>query len=244
MIPRLTLAPTANRPGIRSACASEAGITLIEALLALVLSIVVGLAVFSMMEFSFRQTYNVAERVNANQRGRTTLERILLRLHSSCVAVSAVPVREKSNGVTLNILSKEGNQAYFGSMTEHSIYLSGTTLFDATYNSNPGGVAPNWTFPSTPTSVSTLLTNVSPPSGSTSIFQYSKYENGSLVPITATESMSKTVANSVAWVKITLLVAPETTTRSGGPTRSVELTSSTLLRFDPASSTGQNTPCT
>jgi Prokaryotic N-terminal methylation motif len=240
----MTFAPTHRvKRRIRAACADEAGFTLMEALVAVTLSVVVGLALFAMIEFSFRQTYNVSERVNANQRGRIALEQILLRLHSSCVAVSAVPVLAESSGTTLNILSKEGTQAYFGSMTKHSIYLSGTTLYDATYNST-GGVAPKWTFPSTPTSTRALLTNVSQ-SGATPIFQYFKYEGGGTLSAKAqTTPLTETEAKSTAAVTVGFTVAPGFTTRSSGPSRSVELSDTTLLRFDPSTTTGQNTPCT
>jgi type II secretory pathway pseudopilin PulG len=227
----------------RAAWASESGFTLVEALVASVLSVIIGLALFAMIEFSFRQTYNVSERVNANQRGRIALEQILLRLHSSCVAVSAVPVLAESSGTSLSILSKEGTQAYFSSMTKHRIYLSGTTLYDATYNSS-GGIAPHWTFPSTASSTRTLLTNVSQ-SGSTPIFQYYKYESGGTLSSTAqTTPLTEPEAKSTAAIAVAFTVAPEFTTRSSGPTRSVELSDTTLLRFDPSTTTGQNTPCT
>jgi Tfp pilus assembly protein PilV len=229
------------RPGER--IAGEAGVTLIELLVGLVVSTVVALALFAIIEFSFRQTYSVAERVNANQRGRLAMEEILQRLHSSCVAVSAVPVQTPSNETNLYLLSQEGTQPSFSSMTKHQIYLSGTTLYDASYIST-GGVAPHWTFPATPTSTSTLLTNVSQ-SGATPVFSYFKYETGGVLSTTPLAvPLTETTASTTDAVKIAFTVAPATSTRAGGPTRSVELTDTVLLRFDPSSTTGQNKPCT
>lgn len=220
---------------------SEAGLTLIEALLALSLSIVVGSALLTIIDFAFHQTNNLAERVNANQRGRTALEDILQRLHSSCVAVSAVPVLGESSGTSLDLLSQEGSQPYFSSMTKHRIYLSGTTLYDASYTSN-GGVAPHWTFPTTPTSTHTVATNVSQ-SGSTPIFRYYLYEGGSLSSTPQATPLGESEAKSTAAVAIAFTVGPESVTQKG-PSRSIEMSDTVLLRFDPASPTGQNTPCT
>jgi type II secretory pathway component PulJ len=225
----------------------EAGFTLIEVLVATITSMVVALALFAIIEFGFRQTASVAERVNANQRGRLAMENVLNYLHSSCVSVSAVPVLEKSTNSSLYILSQEGSQAFFTSMTRHRIYLaSNGTLYDAYYNST-GGIAPNWTFPAetSPTGTRVLLTNVSQ-SGSTPVFRYFKYEGGSLseteLPATAPSGLSAANAKATAAVTVTFTVAPETKAVTG-VSKSIELSNTALLRFDPASTTSQDTPC-
>ncbi len=219
----------------------ESGVTLVEALVALVVSIVVALAIFAMIDFAFRQTNNVAERVSANQRGRSALETIASRLHSSCVSVGAYPVRAESSGNELRVWSVEGTSAIFTSMTEHRIFLEGTTLYDSSYASS-GGTAPNWTFPSSGTK-RVLLTNVSQ-SGSEPIFKYFKYgAEGELSGTAQSVPLEKTEAERTAAVQITFIAGPESVTTKLGHTRSVELTDTVLLRFDPSSTSGQNTPC-
>lgn len=220
----------------------ESGFTLVEVLVATVTSLVVALALFAIIDFAFRQTSSVAERVSANQRGRLAMEYILTELHSSCVAVSAVPVLAESSGESLYLLSQQGSEAFFSSMTEHRIYLSGTTLYDATYNST-GGVAPKWTFSSTPSSTRIVLTGVSK-SGTTPLFRYYKYEGSTLPETELSEPLSAANAKLTAAVKIAFTVAPEETEVASKISKSIEMSDTALLRFDPASTTSQNTPCT
>jgi hypothetical protein len=233
---RLSARIRPRRPDLRS----EAGVTLIEVLVASITSIVGGLALFATVDFAFRQTSTVAERVNANQRGRLGMEYILTTLHSSCVAVSAVPILETSTGNELDMLSQTGEQAFFTSMTEHKIYLSGTTLIDESFESN-GGTAPNWTFSTTPKSKKTILTGVSQ-TGSTPLFRYFKYEGGKL-STTELATPLKKESKATAQVAIAFTVAPETSTIKSNVSRSVEMSDTALLRFDPASTIAQNTPC-
>jgi hypothetical protein len=229
-----------KRPDLRS----ETGVTLMEVLVASITSIVVGLALFATVDFAFRQTSSVAERVNANQRGRLAMEYVLTSLHSSCVAVSAVPILEKSKGEEMLLLSQTGEQAFFTSMTEHRIYLSGTSLIDASYEST-GGTAPNWTFPAlttTPKSTKTIVTGVSQ-TGSTPLFRYYKYEGGKLSTTELVTPLSKEGAKTTAQVAIAFTVAPETTSIKSNVSRSIQVSDTALLRFDPASTIAQNTPC-
>jgi type II secretory pathway component PulJ len=221
--------------------AGEAGFTLIEVLVATVTSVVVSLALFAILEVATRQTAGVSERVHANQRGRLAMEYLTNDLHSSCVAVTAVPVLSGSTGTSLELLSERGTNAFFTSMTKHRIYLSGTTLYDAQYPST-GGVVPHWTFATTPSQTSTILTGVSQ-SGATALFTYYKYENSTLTE-EKTTPLTEANAKLVAAVKLAMTVAPETKANSITKGKSIEVENTVLLRFDPASTTSQNTPCT
>ena len=234
------------RRSIRQRATDESGVTLIEMLVVCLTSIVVVLALFGLIDFSVRQTAGASERVHANQRGRLAMEYLVNALHSSCVAVAAVPVIEGSNGKELIILTETGTGAYFKAMTKHKYYLSGTTLYDAKYPSN-GGVAPKWTFPTSPTTISPILTGVSQ-SGSTPLFRYYKYEGSTLpeteLPTTGSEGLSKENAKLTAAVKIAMTVSSETKATTITVGKSIELSDTVLLRFDPASTTSTNTPCT
>ena len=170
------------------------------------------------------------------------MEYISNDLHSSCVAVTAVPVLSGSTGTSLELLSERGSNAFFTAMTKHRLYLSGTTLYDAVYPST-GGIVPHWTFSSTPASTSTILTGISQ-SGATPLFRYYKYESSTLPETVMTTPLSEANAKLTAAVKLAMTVAPETKTNSITVGKSIELENTVLLRFDPASTTSQNTPCT
>jgi prepilin-type N-terminal cleavage/methylation domain-containing protein len=237
--------PAAAAPAGNAAAANRLihgvdGFTLIEMLVAILAGLVVTFATFAILEISLHQSSRVIDRISANQRGRIVMEKIVSELHSSCVAVSTVPIVKGSEGKSLQMISQTGSQVSFASVAKHKISLSGTTLTDATYNSS-GGVAPNWTFPSSPTSSQTLLTGVTQ-TGATPIFRYFKYESGALSTTELTPPLTETQAKSTAAVTIGFSVAPESANTGKG--RSVEFSNTVLLRFDPASSTGLNTPCT
>lgn len=235
-------------PVRKPAFSDESGFTLMEVLVVSLLSVVVALGAINVIEVAFKQTTVVAEKVSATQRGRVGMEYILNTLHSSCVAVAAVPVvsstkeKKESDGENLYVLSQQGTQAFFTSMTQHRIYLSGGTLYDASYKST-GGVAPKWTFSSTPSSTRAILSGVSK-SGTTPIFRYYKYESSTLPETELTTPLSEANAKLTAQVKIAFSVEPEKKESTATISRSVELSDTALLRFDPASTTSQNTPCT
>jgi type II secretory pathway component PulJ len=217
----------------------EQGVTLVETLVAVSIGVIVIFAAGLVLVISLNQNSRIVDRVSANQRGRIVMEKIIAELHSSCVAVSTVPILKESKGESLQLISQMGSQVSFATVAKHKISLSGTALTDASYRSN-GGVAPNWTFPATPTSTQTLLTGVSQ-TGTTPIFRYFKYENGELGTTELTTPLTETQAKSTASVTIGFTVGP--TTGNTGKGRSIEFSNSVLLRFDPASSTGLNSPC-
>ena len=238
----MSVTPTTPSSPRRQTLAGESGVTLIEMLVVCLTSIVVVLALFSLIDFTVRQTAGASERVHANQRGRLAMEYLVNSLHSSCVAVAAVPVIEGSTGTELILLSETGTGAYFKTMTKHRIYLSGSTLYDAKYTST-GGIAPKWKFSTTPNSTSTVLTGISQ-SGSTPLFRYYKYEGSTLPETELATPLSEANAKLTAAVKLAMTVASETKETSITTGKSIELSNTVLLRFDPASTTSTNTPCT
>jgi Tfp pilus assembly protein PilV len=231
-----------TQPGVREHLRDESGFSLVEMLVVVLTSMVIMLALFGLIDFTVRQAAGASERVHANQRGRLGMEYIANSLHSSCVAVSAVPVQEGSTGTKLIVLSETGTSAFFTTMTKHEIYLSGTTLKDAKYIST-SGVAPKWKFSSTPNSERTILTGVSQV-GSTPIFRYYKYEGSTLPETELATPLSEANAKLTAAVKVAMTVTPEEKENNISVGKSIELSDTVLLRFDPASTTGQNTPCT
>lgn len=218
---------------------AEGGATLVETLVAISAGVIVIFAAGAVLVISLHQNSRIVDRVSADQRGRVAMEKIVSELHSSCVAVSTVPILKESDGKSLQLISQTGSQVSFATVAKHKISLSGTTLTDALYRSN-GGVAPNWTFPSTATSTQTLLTGVTQ-TGATPMFRYFKYENGVLSATELATPLTEASTKLTAAVTIGFTAAPATANTGKG--RSIEFANTVLLRFDPASSTGLNSPC-
>jgi Tfp pilus assembly protein PilV len=183
------------------------GVTLIELLVATLLALVVTLAAFSILEFTSSDVSRITSRTHVDQTGRVALQKIMLALHSSCVALEVNPVVEGSTAEKLKFISASGPQATFatGEIYMHVITYtppSGSgkvagTLTEQTFPStspegsgtatsgNPG--SGNYFFSTTPSSTTKLLTGVEQSSESTGkpipVFQYYKYyKNGEAIP--------------------------------------------------------------
>jgi type II secretory pathway pseudopilin PulG len=256
------LTPTTHNP---LSPRSERGITLIELLVAMTLSVVIVAGLIAILVVSLRQQSRITNQVQANRTGRATLSKAIEELHSSCTGLNALPIQAPSttvssplaasNAVNLWFLSAYGNktsgEAVIKEVVEHDINWTANktgntalgTLKDYSFAST-GGEGPNWTFPALNVANATakvLGTNIIAPT-SGSLFEYEKYNTtGKLeaVAVPLTTTTAKTVAN----VKISFTQAPETgDTRTG---RTTNLSDSVLLRFG-AGETGteaENTPC-
>jgi prepilin-type N-terminal cleavage/methylation domain-containing protein len=167
---------SAPHPTARPISASEAGFTLVELLVAISIGTVVIFAVSAIMIVSLHQTQRTFTSVDATRQARTALATIENELHSGCVNGDA-PVQASSDGNTLNFLSYAGGAAN-PTPVWHVLSYSGGTLTDsvysATYTATSSGHS--WTQGSTPTSQTTLLTNVAQQPGSVPIFKYYAYQ--------------------------------------------------------------------
>jgi prepilin-type N-terminal cleavage/methylation domain-containing protein len=236
----------------RTSLSSEHGFTLIEMLVTLVTGIVVLLATYFVLDVSIRESSRLSERVDADQRGRIAMEKILQELHSSCVASGVTPVESGSTSTKLEIISQTGNETVFPHVTKHVIqYVPSThTLTDESYVSiaekNPHG---EWEWPTTANSSQTILTGIAPSTEGSGehittvpIFEYYKYEGGNLstTPISESE-LSSGSANETAAIAVRFTAWPSSERTTGA--RTVDLADTAVLRFDPASATGTNMPC-
>ena len=234
-------APTAAAPSLRA----EHGFTLVEMLIAMVTGMVVILATLSVLDISISQSSRITERVDADQRGRLAMEKILLELHSSCIADPFTPVQGESSATTLRFISQTGAQASFTTVTMHEIKLNTATgkLTDASYVSNPVE-GTTMTFPGTPTSTETLVTGVSQSLEGAKVlpvFGYYKYAGGNLSSTEEEVPLNNSNAEATAEVTVRFTVAP--TSERTTADRTVDLTNTAVLRYDPASAGGSNTPC-
>ncbi len=85
---------------------NEAGLTLIELLIGLVVGMVVTLAAFALLEFTTNDVSRITARTHATQVARIQVEKLMLQLHSACVAVTINPILLGSNATELKFISE------------------------------------------------------------------------------------------------------------------------------------------
>jgi Tfp pilus assembly protein PilV len=160
---------------LRKRLAAEEGISLIELLVTMIMAIIVTLALFAFQDVTLNQTSRVFARVDATQSARSVVEGLESKLHSACVAENVTPILAGSTDTSLSFISKYGS-ANTIVPDKHVVALNTTTnaLTDTVYAVS-GGSAPNWTFSSTPTSTTTLATNVMRENGTVPVFKYYAY---------------------------------------------------------------------
>jgi hypothetical protein len=166
------------------------------------MALVVSLAAFSILEFTSSDVSRITSRAHVDQTGRIALQKIMLALHSSCVALEVNPVVEGSSPTVLKFISESGIEPSFANVHEHVITYTPAVgkvegaLTEQTFPStssegsgiaksgNPG--SGNYFFSATPSSTTRLLTGVKQTeSGGKEIpvFQYYKYfEKGEEIP--------------------------------------------------------------
>jgi hypothetical protein len=219
----------------------ERGTTLMEVMVALSAGIVVLAALSMVIVVSLRESDRVSARVDANQRARIVLGKIVDQLHSACIAPQIAPVQVGSTGTLLSFIHQSGS-AVAPIPVLSTISLSGGTLSQSDYPST-GGTAPTWTFAATPSSTRQLMTKISPTAPSSSIFSYYAYANGAISPTPLHTPLEAAEAASTVEVHVALTAAPLSTPVSD-PNAAANIQSSALLRLTPPSfTTGSNAPC-
>jgi Tfp pilus assembly protein PilW len=160
----------------RDGAISEVGFTLVELLVAMLIGIIVIFAVTAIMIVSLRQTQRTFTSVDATRQARTALSTIESELHSACVNGDA-PVQAGSDGSNLSFLTYTGGAAN-PTPVWHVLRFSGGTLTDSSYTATYTATSTghSWTQGTTPTSQTTLLTNVAQQPGSVPIFKYYAYQ--------------------------------------------------------------------
>lgn len=134
----------------------EHGFTLIEVLVAMSLGIIVSGIALSLLNFTTADVTRISERVHADQTGRAALEKLMLALHSSCVAVKAEPIRAGSTEKKLKFISETSPENEHG---EPSASLPTITLHEVVYTEGSGkteGTLTENSWPSTNKSYSSV----------------------------------------------------------------------------------------
>jgi Tfp pilus assembly protein PilW len=242
--------------------AAEHGFSMIELLIAMASATVVIAALVTILQVTYGQETRTTDHTQANQIGRTAMNKIVEELHSSCTGVA--PIQKGTAVSELGLAtsgptnlwfvsvygSKSSGAASLESATEHDINWTKTgtsntgltlgTLTDYEFASSGKGPG-EWTFSTAKANTKTkvLAKNVIPltVSGASTIFQFYHYSNGSLV---SEAPASAEAAEAIAKVTIGFTQAPEDAdTRNG---RAVSLGDAVVFRLDPTES-GSEGPC-
>jgi prepilin-type N-terminal cleavage/methylation domain-containing protein len=244
----------------------EQGYTLVELLIAMALGLIVSLAAFSILEFTGSDVSRINNRAHVDQTGRVALEKIMLELHSACVAVTINPILPGSNENELKFISETSplntNKEPVSSLSTvrmHKIIYNKAegTLTEKSWPSTAASVSPEYKFieEAATEKKTKLLTGVKQ-TESTPIFQYYRYYQegdtgvklGQLnpSPMTAEALKKETESEKVAKVTASLTLAPEG--KEGAFAKGdqpVALEDSAIFRLTPSSEAAGNTnlPC-
>jgi Tfp pilus assembly protein PilW len=185
----------------------QRGATMVEVLVSTATGLVVLSALTMVIVVSMHANSRVSARVDATQRARLVVTKIMQQLHSACVAPKIAPIHPESTGTSLKFIHAPGSQgsAVAPAPTLSQISLSNGVLTQTDWAST-GGSAPNWTYSSTPTTT-TLLTGVAPIPPSSSIFNYYASSNGSTTP-TPQSTPLEGAAPSTIQVQVALSASP------------------------------------
>jgi hypothetical protein len=208
----------------------ERGTTLVELLVALMTGLVIIAALMMVITSTLHGTSRVTARVDATQRARIALVRLMEQLHSACVAPEVAPIQKASTGTSLEFVHQTGSQVSPVPIIS-VISLSGTTLSQQDYNVT--GTAPNWTRSTAIGGPRILLTKVGPTAPSTSIFSYYRYSGGT-ISVTPLATPLEAEAALTVEVRAALTAAPLTTPVKDADS-SASVQDSATLRLTPPS---------
>jgi hypothetical protein len=213
--------------------ADERGTTLVELMVGLGAGLVILSTLTMVIMVTLHGSAKVSARVDATQRARFVLTRIMEELHSACVTPKIAPVLSDSTGTSLSFIHSEGNQGnQVAPNPTHTVISLASGVLSQTDYVATGGVAPNWTYSTTP-STRKLLTGVSPVAPSSSIFSYFEYKNGALSGTPQTTPLG-TGAGSTIEVRVAFTASPGSTpVTDKGATASIQ--DSAVLRLTPPS---------
>ena len=213
---------------------------MVELMVAVATAMIVMFAVFGLIQVTLRSSATVTSRVDANQRARVVMQRLIDDLHSACVAPNTTPVLAGSTATSVSFMSQTGSSV---SVTpdKHVVSLSSGALSESIYPAT-GGAAPIWTFAGTPSTTRQLMTDVSatnPP-----LFRYYAYQSGQLSTTPLPTPLSAADAARAVHISVSFSVAPRTTPVPD-PNASVTVSDSAILAFSPADedTTQANPPC-
>ena len=228
----------------RMPLSGEQGITVVELVVAIAAGLAVLIGSFTMLNGTLRGAARTSQRVDANQRGRPVLTRIMDELHSVCVAPGIPPVLPGSSDNSITFLHKASGEVE-PKPDMRVITLSAGTLSETVYPYLSGS-SPNYAF-NTSSTTTRLLTNVGAGvvnGAAVPLFRYYGYVPGGVGTTPLPTPLSATDAAKTIQVTVAFSVSPHKTRVVESGT-AVTLTDTSLMRFTPSAedATSSNLPC-
>lgn len=134
----------------------EAGFTLVELLVTLVIGVIVLMAGFTIFDAGGRATARVQDRTALVQTGRTVMEQVTQMLRSQVCLGLNLPAITQADNNSITFYTDVGDESFVPQRRQ--LIFSGSTLTEYDYDGT--GTAPNMTFPITPTRTRVLATNL------------------------------------------------------------------------------------
>jgi prepilin-type N-terminal cleavage/methylation domain-containing protein len=237
---------------------SERGVTLVELLVAMMMSAIVIVGATAIIVSSLDATQQVTQRVTALGEARTGTETLLGQLNSGCLINGVSPVLSSTTTGISPAVSSDSSDLVFVSgtgdsatatPTEHVVKVSSGALIDSAYSytgttaslSTPSA----WTFATSPSRVLNLAEHVTTGTGAMfTYYAYSNYQTGtdSLLNAPAlTAPLTATTAPTVAEVALDIRFAPAGSYYNASTTS--ELQDAAVFSLTAQDTSNQNAPC-
>jgi hypothetical protein len=211
----------------------ERGTTLAELVVGLATGMVVLVGLTTLIVVTLHSSARVSARVDATQRARIALTKVIDQLHSACIAPKASPVYEESTGTVLRFVHAPGAAVSpTPILTEITLTAEGTLVqSDFAWKA---GVPPDWEFQEETGSTTTLMTGVSPLTTGGPIFTYWAYgTTGTLSSTPLPTPLNELDALRTLQVNVAFKVAP--TAGTGEAATPAPIQDSATFRLTPPS---------
>ncbi len=219
----------------------ESGTTLVELMVAIMTGLVILSALTMVILTTMHASARVTARVEATQRARIALVRLMEELHSACVTPELAPVQPGSEGNSLRFVHQTGSEVQPTPVYSVVTYSDGT-LSQQDYEVT--GTAPKWAQGAAIGSPRTLLTHVSPTPPADSIFSYYRYTSGTISDTAQKTPLEETEAELTVEVRAALTAAPENAPVSDAGASAAIQNSATLRLTPPSFNEGSpSKPC-
>jgi Tfp pilus assembly protein PilW len=195
---------------VRNLVRDERGTTLAELVVGMAMGSVVMFGLTTLIVVTMHTTTRVSARVDATQRARLVLTRVIDQLHSACIAPKVPPVQKESTSTVLRFVHAAGAEVS-PTPTLSVISLNGETLTQSDYALKEGA-PPSWVFESTPSRTTQLMTNVSPIAATRPVFSYYGSSSGAVSATPLTAPLSELDASRTIQVSMAFMASPESGT--------------------------------
>jgi type II secretory pathway pseudopilin PulG len=211
--------------GRRVTLRDEAGFTLPELLIGMVVGMIVLFAAFTLLDTTIGVAARVDRSTDSIQRGRTAMDIIVRDLRSQVCLPSSDPDTRPDrasliggSNTSVDVYADLGDGSASRPPQRRTITFdpSARTIVEQIYT--PTGSAGNYVFPASPTTVRTLLTDVDQ-DGTTPVFQFFAFDGSTPPqPVSAVSAASGIASADLA--DVVRIVVRFKTTRAGGSSAS------------------------